>query len=209
MGGIARPLLPLIIMVAVMVAVGPAAAQYDAALFAFNRGDYATAARQFKSAARDGDSDAQYWLGRIYADGLGRPRDPVTAYGWFDRAAAQGHHDAAILRDGLARLLAPVQITEARRRTDLAAPAGNQEAHGSHRGGSAGTEPAGIPVRAGGRDRREPDAESHRTVPARCRIGGHRHRDGVAARPPDREYALNTEKGQRMTAAPSLPDGSG
>jgi hypothetical protein len=128
MGGSTRPPLPLIIMVVMMTAMGPAAAQYDTALFAFNRGDYATAARQFESAARDGDSDAQYWLGRIYADGLGRPRDPVTAYGWFDRAAAQGHHDAATLRDGLATLLAPDQIAEARRRTDPAAPAGNQEA---------------------------------------------------------------------------------
>jgi localization factor PodJL len=128
MGGFARPLLPLIIMVALMMAAGPTAAQYDTALFAFNRGDYATAARQFESAARSGDSDAQYWLGRIYADGLGRPRDPVIAYGWFDRAAAQGHHDAAILRDGLARLLAPGQIAEARKRTDPAATAGNQEA---------------------------------------------------------------------------------
>ncbi len=115
-------------MAAVMAAAGPAAAEYDAALYAFNRGDYATAARQFESAARDGDSDAQYWLGRIYADGLGRPRDPVTAYGWFDRAAAQGHHDASILRDGLAPLLAPIQIAEAQRRTDPAATAGNQEA---------------------------------------------------------------------------------
>jgi localization factor PodJL len=115
-------------MVAVMTAAGPAAAEYDAALYAFNRSDYATAARQFEAAARDGDSDAQYWLGRIYADGLGRPRDPVTAYGWFDRAAAQGHHDASILRDGLAKLLTPGQIAEARRRTDSAATAGNQEA---------------------------------------------------------------------------------
>jgi len=136
MGGIAHPPLALTsksvvaaAMVALMTAAGPASAQYDAALHAFNREDYATAARQFESAARDGDPDAQYWLGRIYADGLGRPRDSVTAYGWFDHAAAQGHHDAAILRDGLATLLSPDQIAEARRRTDLTATTGNQEAH--------------------------------------------------------------------------------
>jgi TPR repeat protein len=129
MGGIARPFLPLIMLAAVMAAACPAAAQYDSALYAFNRGDYATAARQFESVAREGDSDAQYWLGRIYADGLGRPRDPVTAYGWFDHAAAQGHHDATILRDGLATLLAPDQIAEARRRTDLAETAVDQKAH--------------------------------------------------------------------------------
>jgi TPR repeat protein len=136
MGQIARPLIALRNMVGVaMLGVaaaglgsGPAAAEYDAGLFAFNRGDYATAARQFESSAREGDQDAQYWMGRLYADGLGRPRDPVTAYGWFDRAASQGHHDAAILRDRLALLLAPDQITEARRRTGFSGPSGDQEA---------------------------------------------------------------------------------
>jgi len=133
MGGTDRPLplwaLVLAGILAVATATGPALAQYDAALFAFNRGDYATAARQFEQAAREGDPDAQYWLGRINADGLGRPGDPITAYGWLDRAAAQGHHDAAILRDGLATRLSPEQIAEARRRTDLTATVGNQEAH--------------------------------------------------------------------------------
>jgi len=129
MGRSARLLTPLTIIIAMAAAAGPAAADYDAGLFAFNRGDYATAARQFEPVAREGDSDAQYWLGRIYADGLGRPRDPVTAYVWFDRAAAQGHHDAAILLDGLATLLAPDQIAEAQRRTNPSRPADNQEAH--------------------------------------------------------------------------------
>jgi TPR repeat protein len=126
MGGIGSPLIPLTIMLGMAAGLGsgPAAAEYDAGLFAFNRGDYATAARQFESSAREGDQDAQYWMGRLYADGLGRPRDPVTAYGWFDRAASQGHHDATTLRDRLALLLAPDQIAEARRRTDFSGPSG-------------------------------------------------------------------------------------
>jgi TPR repeat protein len=132
MGQIAIPVISLTIMLGVAAAglglgLGSAAAEYDAGLFAFNRGDYATAARQFESSARAGDQDAQYWMGRLYADGLGRPRDPVTAFGWFDRAASQGHHDATILRDQLALLLAPDQIAEARRRTDYSGPSGDQE----------------------------------------------------------------------------------
>jgi TPR repeat protein len=116
----------LMMILAVAGATQPAAADYEAGLFAFNRGDYAAAARQFEPVAREGDEDAQYWLGRLYADGLGRPRDPVTAYVWFDRAAAQGHHDSAVLRDGLATVLTPDQMAEAQRRTDRVGPADQQ-----------------------------------------------------------------------------------
>lgn len=115
-------------VVAMMATMGSAAAQYDEALFAFNRGDFATAAKQFEEVAREGDPDAQYWLGRIYEGGLGRPRDPVTAYGWFERAAESGHQDAAILRDGLAVRLTQEQIAEARRRAAPGNAATDREA---------------------------------------------------------------------------------
>jgi hypothetical protein len=128
MDGAARRLMPLTLLIAVAASAGPAAAQYDAALYAFNRGDFSTAARQFEQTAREGDADAQYWLGRIYADGLGRPRDPVAAYGWFDHAAAQGHQDATILRDKLAPLMTPDQIADAQRRTDAGTAAADREA---------------------------------------------------------------------------------
>ena len=58
----------LVMILAVAGATRPAAADYEAGLFAFNRGDYAAAARQFEPVAREGDADAQYWLGRLYAD---------------------------------------------------------------------------------------------------------------------------------------------
>jgi localization factor PodJL len=130
MDGAARRLMPLIsvILTAMATAAGPAAAQYDAALHAFNRGDFPAATRQFEQVAREGDADAQYWLGRIYADGLGRPRDSVAAYGWFDRAAAQGHQDATILRDKLAPLMTPNQVADAQRRTDPGSAADDREA---------------------------------------------------------------------------------
>jgi hypothetical protein len=130
MDGAARRPMPLtsVIVIAIAAAAGPAAAQYDAALHAFNRGDFPTAARQFEQAAREGDADAQYWLGRIYADGLGHPRDSIAAYGWFDRAAAQGHQDATILRDQLAPLMTPDQVAEAQRRTDPGSAAADRDA---------------------------------------------------------------------------------
>jgi localization factor PodJL len=126
MRGAVRLPTALVMILAVAGATRPAAADYEAGLFAFNRGDYAAAVRQFEPAAREGDADAQYWLGRLYAEGLGRPRDPVTAYVWFDRAAAQGHHDSAVLRDGLATVLTPDQMAEARHRNDRAGPADQQ-----------------------------------------------------------------------------------
>jgi localization factor PodJL len=121
-------LLTVMAVAAMMTAMEPAAAQYDEALFAFNRGDFATAARQFEDIAREGDSDAQYWLGRIYEGGLGRPRDPITAYGWFERAAESGHQDAAVLRDRMAARLTPEQLAEARRRTAPGNAAADREA---------------------------------------------------------------------------------
>ena len=130
MGGTAgRPkLLTVVAVVATLTMAGPAAAQYDEALFAFNRGDFATAARQFEEVAREGDPDAQYWLGRIYEGGLGRPRDPVTAYGWFERAAESGHQDAATLRDRMAARLTQEQLAEARRRSAPGNAAKDREA---------------------------------------------------------------------------------
>jgi localization factor PodJL len=98
---------------ALLAMAGPAQAGYEAGLHAYNRGDYATAGREFEQPALDGDSDAQYWLGRIYVDGLGRDRNPVAAYVWLSRAAAQGHQDAESLRDRLATTMTPDQIAAA------------------------------------------------------------------------------------------------
>jgi TPR repeat protein len=40
---------------------------------------------------------AQYWCGRLHAEGRGCPPDPKIAYAWYLKAAAQGHADAQLL----------------------------------------------------------------------------------------------------------------
>jgi hypothetical protein len=42
-------------------------------------------------AAENGDADAQYRLGQIYASGEGVPEDDTKAFKWFKKAAEQGY----------------------------------------------------------------------------------------------------------------------
>ena len=42
------------------------AADYEAGVDAYKRGDYATALREFQPLAEQGDADAQYYLGVMY-----------------------------------------------------------------------------------------------------------------------------------------------
>jgi TPR repeat protein len=65
------------------------------AFAAYQKGDYATALRLWRSLADLGNSDAQSMLGDMYDKGQGVPRDYSTAVSWYSKAAAQG--------DGVAR----------------------------------------------------------------------------------------------------------
>ena len=53
---------------------------------------------QFK-AAKQGQAEAQYTLGFMYAKGEGVPQDDAEAYSWFAVAVADGHEHA---KDNLA-----------------------------------------------------------------------------------------------------------
>jgi uncharacterized protein len=61
---------------------------------AFNRRDYATALREWKSFAEQGDELAQFFMGAMYDEGLGVPQNYKTAVKWYRLAAEQGHADA-------------------------------------------------------------------------------------------------------------------
>ena len=63
----------------------------DPATAAFQRGDYATAARLLRDDALKGDANAQRNLGYLYEEGLGVPRDPAQALAWYQKAADQGY----------------------------------------------------------------------------------------------------------------------
>ena len=56
--------------------------------------DYAEAAKWYRKAAEQGNSDAQYSLGHMYLFGLGVRQSSRDAANWFLKAAAQGHAKA-------------------------------------------------------------------------------------------------------------------
>jgi TPR repeat protein len=67
---------------------------FQVGLDAYDRGDYATALREWTPLAEQGLASAQFNLGRMYYNGEGVPQDSKTAVKWFRRAAEQGHAGA-------------------------------------------------------------------------------------------------------------------
>jgi len=61
---------------------------------AYRSGDYATVLREWKPLAEQGNADAQYNQGLMYALGRGVPQDDKTAVKWYRLAADQGDADA-------------------------------------------------------------------------------------------------------------------
>jgi hypothetical protein len=66
-----------------------AAADFDKALNAYEKGDYKTALEEWRISANQGDASAQYNLGLMYANGQGVSQDDTEAAQWFRRAAEQ------------------------------------------------------------------------------------------------------------------------
>jgi TPR repeat protein len=58
--------------------------------------DKAQAARLFKQAADYGHAGAQYYLGMIYEQGAGVPKDVAAALNWYRQSATNGYVEAAM-----------------------------------------------------------------------------------------------------------------
>lgn len=69
----------------------------EAAQIAFGQGQYLTALNIAESEAGRGRADAYTLVGRIYSEGLGVSRDPVTGARWLARGAELGDVDAMFL----------------------------------------------------------------------------------------------------------------
>ncbi len=69
----------------------PAWADFEAGMDAYDRGDYATALREWRPLAKQGDAASQFLLGAMYAEGKGVQQDYVQARQWYEQAAAQGY----------------------------------------------------------------------------------------------------------------------
>jgi TPR repeat protein len=63
----------------------------DDDLTPYIRGDYATAVKQFREAAEQGDAAAQYNLALMYGSGKGVPQDDTEAMKWYSKSAEQGY----------------------------------------------------------------------------------------------------------------------
>ena len=63
---------------------------YEKGLDAAQSGDFATALREWKPLAEQGDASAQFNLGLMYYDGEGVPQNYKTAVKWYSLAAEQG-----------------------------------------------------------------------------------------------------------------------
>ena len=68
---------------------------FDDALAAYNKGDYKTSIKLWRTLAEQGDATAQYNLGFMYDEGEGVPEDDKQAVKWYRLAAEQGHHAKA------------------------------------------------------------------------------------------------------------------
>ena len=63
---------------------------------AFDRSDYATALKVWLPQAKEGDQEAQTYVGEIYEKGLGLQPDYAAAVAWYRKAAEQGNTRAQI-----------------------------------------------------------------------------------------------------------------
>ena len=81
---------PIVLVLSLVCLVVPAWADYQAGMDANNRGDYATALREWRPLAEQGDARAQFDLGLLYENGDGVSRDYAKAHQWYEKSAAQG-----------------------------------------------------------------------------------------------------------------------
>ena len=85
---------PTALVLSLVCLVVPAWADFQAGMDARNRGDFAKALREWRPLAEQGDARAQFYLGLLYENGDGAPRDYVKAREWYEKSAAQGEANA-------------------------------------------------------------------------------------------------------------------
>lgn len=70
------------------------AADLEKGLAAYFSGDYETSLAECEPLAEEGIADAQFCVGRLYANGFGVAMNDDLALQWYGRAAEQGHSEA-------------------------------------------------------------------------------------------------------------------
>ena len=98
-----------------LMLVPPALAGMKEAELAYRQGDYATALRELRPLAEQGNVGAQLFLATMYEDGKGVPQDHVQAYKWYALTVVRGDQTFAIFRIRIAAQMTPPQIAEAQK----------------------------------------------------------------------------------------------
>ncbi len=118
------------VMLAVVVVFMAAAtwADFEAGMEAYDRGDYATALKEWRPLAEQGIARAQSNLGSMYEYGEGVPQDDKEAARWYRLAADQGY---AIAQSNLGLMYeygegVPQDDVQARMWLNLAAAQGDE-----------------------------------------------------------------------------------
>lgn len=70
------------------------AANLEKGMAAFSEGDYETALAECQPLADDGNVEAMFCVGQMYANGFGVPMDDALALKWYGMAAGEGHPEA-------------------------------------------------------------------------------------------------------------------
>ena len=91
MRGFTRPIIILFFALSSYSVMG---ADLDKGLAAFAAGDYATALAECQPLADEGNVEAMFCVGRMYANGFGVDMNDELALKWYGLAAAEGHAEA-------------------------------------------------------------------------------------------------------------------
>jgi TPR repeat protein len=84
----------LLIATAFLLPGAAAMAGLETGLAAYMEGDYETSLAECQPLAEEGNADAQFCVGRLYANGFGVDMNDELALKWYGAAAAQGHCEA-------------------------------------------------------------------------------------------------------------------
>ena len=77
-----------------VIPVAVVGADLQKGLDAFSVGDYETALAECQPLADEGNVEAMFCVGRMYANGFGVPMDDALALKWYGLAAGEGHSEA-------------------------------------------------------------------------------------------------------------------
>jgi TPR repeat protein len=109
-------LILVLTMTVLLVSTGVCwSADLQKGLDAIQRGDFATALKEFRPLAEKGHARAQFYMGLMYVHGQGVIQDNVYAHMWFNIAASTGDKGAIKNRDVAAGMLTTHQIADAQK----------------------------------------------------------------------------------------------